>query len=84
MPRTPLLTLLVGAAALVAMPVSLHFEGNSGTLEPFEYVLPVVGVSAIVGLVAAGRRFAWIALLNGAVGAVAFAYWTWLVTYRGD
>jgi hypothetical protein len=84
MPRTPLLTLLVGVSALVAMPVSLHFEGNSGTLEPFEYVLPVVGVSAIVGFAAAGRRFAWIALLNGVVGVVVFAYWTWLVTYRGD
>lgn len=52
----PLATLLVAVAGLAALPISLHFEGNEGTAEPFLVVFPIVALVALAGAVVALRR----------------------------
>ena len=85
MSRAPLLTLLFAAAAFAALPLSLHFEGNDGTAEPFIAVFPVAALLAAAGMAIAFRRGMRVtgALNLCALGLLA-AYWIFLVTYEGD
>jgi hypothetical protein len=84
MSRTPLLTALIAVAAIAAAPISLHFEGNEGTAEPFVYVLPLAALVAGAGLLIGLRgRARWLSLANAFAGALAVIFWIALVTYEG-
>jgi hypothetical protein len=84
MPRTPLLTAAIAWSAIAAAPISLHFEGNDGTLEPFIVVLPVAALAAGAGFVIALRAHARVpSLVNAVAAALAAVWWIWLVTYEG-
>ena len=84
MSRAPLLTLLAAVAAFVALPLSLHFEGNDGTAEPFLYILPAAVVIAGAGTALSLRKSPWLAGFNLIAAGVISLFWVWLVTYRGD
>ena len=85
MHRAPVLTLAITVAAFLALPVSVHFEGNEATGEPFLYVFPLaVAVAAIGVALALRRRSLPLSVLNAFVGGVTLAYWIWLATYKGD
>jgi hypothetical protein len=78
-------TFVLVAAGVAALPLSLHFEGNQGTAEPFLVVFPVVALLAIAGAVFAYRRRASTLLaLNTLGGLVSLLGWIALVTYQGD
>jgi hypothetical protein len=78
-------TLLVAAAGIAALPVSLHFEGNEGTAEPFLVVFPVVALLALVGaLIALRRGVMTLFLLNLLLAAVGLVAWIGLLTIEGD
>jgi hypothetical protein len=84
MPVTPVVTALIALSAIAAAPISLHFEGNEGTLEPFFVVLPLAAVAASVGVFVALRARAnglW--LLNAFAGAAGIFFWIALLTYEG-
>lgn len=84
MPRTPLVTAAIALAAIAAAPISLHFEGNEGTLEPFIVIFPLAALAAAAGLVVALRAHArGPSLVNGAAATLAAVWWIWLVTYEG-
>lgn len=84
MPRTPVVTAVVALAAAAAAPVSLHFEGNDGTLEPFVVVLPLAALVAGAGFVIALRANAWwLSLVNAGAAALTAVFWIALVTYEG-
>jgi hypothetical protein len=77
--------LLVAAAGIAALPVSLHFEGNEGTAEPFLVVFPVVALLALVGaLIALRRGVMTLFLLNLLLAAVGLVAWIGLLTIEGD
>jgi hypothetical protein len=78
-------TLCIAAASLAAVPISLHFEGNNGSAEPFLYVLPISVVAAVGGVIMALRIRAQLLLaLNGLAATSAFVFWIALLTYEGD
>jgi hypothetical protein len=78
-------TFVLVAAAVAALPLSLHFEGNDGTAEPFLIVFPPVVLLALAGAVWAYRRHAsTLLVLNTLGGLVALLGWIALVTYPGD
>jgi hypothetical protein len=67
------------------LPVSLHFEGNEGTAEPFLVVFPVVALLALVGaLIALRRGVMTLFLLNLLLAAVGLVAWIGLLTIEGD
>jgi hypothetical protein len=77
--------MLVAAAAIAALPLSLHFEGNDGTAEPFIIVLPCAAVVGAAGAaIALRRRRSVMLLLNLLAVAAMLVYWIFLVTYEGD
>jgi hypothetical protein len=85
MPRTPLLTGAVALAAVAAAPISLHFEGSEGTLEPFLIVFPLAALVAGAGFLIALRvRARVLSLVNAFAGTLAIVFWIALVTYEGD
>jgi hypothetical protein len=84
MPLTPVVTALIAASAIAAAPISLHFEGNEGTLEPFFVVLPLAALVAVAGVVVALRvraRTLW--LLNALAGFAGIVFWIALLRYEG-
>jgi hypothetical protein len=84
MPLTPVVTALIALSAIAAAPISLHFEGNEGTLEPFFFVLPLAALVAVAGVVVALRaraRALW--LLNALAGFGGIVFWIALLTYEG-
>jgi hypothetical protein len=84
MPRTPLLTAMITLSAIAAAPISLHFEGNEGTLEPFIVVFPLAALAAGAGLLTALRaRARGLSLVNAFAGTLAIVFWIALVTYEG-
>ena len=85
MPLTPVLTALIALSAIAAAPISLHFEGNEGTLEPFFVVLPLAAVVAGAGVFVALRaraRGLW--LLNALAGVAGIFFWIALLTFEGS
>ena len=67
------------------MPVSLHFEGNEGTAEPFLIVFPLAAFAAVVGALLAWLcRLRTLFVLNVLATASVLVYWIFLVTYEGD
>lgn len=83
--KLSLATFVLVAAGLAALPVSLHFEGNEGTAEPFLVVFPVVAILALAGALFAYRRRASALLaLNTLGGLFALLGWIALMTYPGD
>ncbi len=83
--KLSLATVVLVAAGLAALPLSLHFEGNEGTAEPFLVVFPLVVLLALVGASFAYRRRASTLLaLNTLGGLFALLGWIALVTYPGD
>lgn len=83
--KLPWVTLVLVAAGVAALPVSVHFEGNDGTAEPFILVLPLVTLVALAGAVSAFRgRSSILVVLNSVGGLVALLGWIALVTYPGD
>jgi hypothetical protein len=83
MPFTPVVTALIAVSAIAAAPISLHFEGNDGTLEPFFVVLPLTALVAGVGVFVALRARAlelW--LLNALAGVAGVLFWIALA-YEG-
>lgn len=85
MSRAPRLTLVLAVAALVALPISLHFEGNEGTAEPFLIVFPLAAFAAVVGAVIAWLyRLRALLVLNVLATTPLLIYWIFLVTYEGD
>jgi hypothetical protein len=84
MPLTPVVTALIALSAIAAAPISLHFEGNEGTLEPFVVVLPLAALVAGVGaFVALRARAFWLWLLNALVGVAGISFWIALLAYEG-
>jgi hypothetical protein len=84
MPLTPVVTALIALSAIAAAPISLHFEGNEGTLEPFFVVLPLAVLAAGAGVFVALRARAhglW--LLNALAGVTGIFFWIALLTYEG-
>ncbi len=85
MPLTPVVTALIALSAIAAAPISLHFEGNEGTLEPFLVVLPLAAAVAGAGFFVALRARAhalW--LLNGLAGVGGIVFWIALLRYEGS
>jgi hypothetical protein len=83
--KLPWATLVLVAAGVAALPVSLHFEGNDGNAEPFIFVFPLVTLVALAGAVVAVRGRASILVALNSLGAlVALLGWIALVTYPGD
>lgn len=83
--KLPWVTLVLVAAGLAALPLSLHFEGNDGSAEPFIFVFPLLTLLALVGVVFAFRaRESILVALNSLGGLVALLGWIALVTYQGD
>ena len=84
MPLTPVVTALIAFSAIAAAPISLHFEGNEGTLEPFFVVLPLAALAAGVGIFVALRaRARGLCLLNALAGVAGIFFWIALLTYEG-
>jgi hypothetical protein len=84
MPITPVVTALIALSAIAAAPISLHFEGNNGTLEPFFVVLPLAALAAAVGVFVALRaRAAGLWLLNALAGLAGIFFWIALLTFEG-
>ncbi len=84
MPRTPVVTALIALSAIAAAPISLHFEGNEGTLEPFYAILPLAALVAGAGTFLALRaRVRGLWLLNALAGALDVFFWIALLTYQG-
>jgi hypothetical protein len=84
MSRAPFLTALISWSAIAAAPISVHFEGNDGTLEPFFVVFPLAAVTAGAGFVIALKALAHgAALANAFAACLAVASWIALVTYEG-
>jgi hypothetical protein len=84
MPLTPVVTALIGVSALAAAPISLHFEGNEGTLEPFYVILPLAALVAGAGtFIAVRARARGLGLLNALAGAGGILFWIALLTYEG-
>jgi hypothetical protein len=84
MSRAPVLTAILAVAALAAAPVSLHFEGNQGTAEPFLFVFPFAALVAGIGtVVALSRRLAVLAGLNALATIGIVLFWVALLTYEG-
>ena len=84
MPLTPVVTALIALSAIAAAPISLHFEGNEGTLEPFFVVLPLAALAAGAGVFVALRaqaRSLW--LLNALAGVAGIFFWVALLAYEG-
>jgi hypothetical protein len=84
MPLTPVVTAVIALSAIAAAPISLHFEGNEGTLEPFFVVLPLAALAAGAGVLAALRARAhrlW--LLNALAGMAGISLWIALLAYEG-
>ncbi len=85
MPRVAVLTALVAVAAIAAAPISLHFEGEHGTLEPFLVVFPVAALVAAAGVAIADRqRSRALAVLNLLAAAFAFFFWIGLLSFEGS
>jgi hypothetical protein len=77
--------LLLAIAAIAALPLSLHFEGNNGTAEPFLFVLPIAACVALAGaLIALRCRKAELFVLNLLVAGIALIWWIALLIYEGD
>ncbi|MCA1837580.1 MAG: hypothetical protein LC674_02020 [Actinobacteria bacterium] len=83
--KLPLAMFVLVAAGVAALPVSLHFEGNEGTAEPFLVAFPLVVLLAFGGAFFAYRRRASVLVaLNTLAGVVALLGWIALVMYPGD
>ena len=77
--------MLLAIAGIAALPLSVHFEGNNGTAEPFLFVLPIAVCVALAGaLIALRRRTAKLFVLNLLVSATALIWWIALLAYEGD
>ena len=84
MPFTPALAALVALSTIAAAPISLHFEGNEGTLEPFLAILPLAALVAGVGIFAALRvRAIGLSVLNALTFCAALIFWIGLLTFEG-
>ena len=84
MPLTPVETALLAVSSIAAAPISLHFEGNDGTLEPFYVILPLAALVAGAGtFIALRARARGLWLLNGLAGAAGISFWIALLTYEG-
>ncbi len=84
MPRSPFLTALIAISAIAAAPISLHFEGNNGTLEPFIVVFPLAALAAGAGLLIALRaRARGLSVVNALAATFALVWWIALVTFEG-
>lgn len=84
MPLTPALAALVALSAIAAAPISLHFEGNEGTLEPFLVVLPLAALVAGAGIFSALRvRAIGLSVLNALTFGAALTFWIALLTFEG-
>jgi hypothetical protein len=75
---------LIALSAIAAAPISLHFEGNEGTLEPFYAILPLAALVAGAGTLIALRVQAHgLSLLNALAGLVGVFFWIPLLTFEG-
>jgi hypothetical protein len=84
MSLTPVVTALIAVLAIAAAPVSLHFEGNEGTLEPFYAILPLAAIVAGAGtFIALRARARGLWLLNALAAAAGIIFWIALLTYEG-
>lgn len=82
--RAAAATATVGAAVIAAIPLTLHFEGNDASAEPFIFILPIVALVSLSGALWALRvRATKLFALNLAMVAIDAVAWLSLVMYEG-